>query len=150
MDVRAFNEWEHKVHECIQQKIASLRRKRINRRKKHVLKCRKHVEFLKLLHDRYVLVPADKAVNVIVVCRKYYLEVVTKEISAITTYVVMRGWIKSAATHYIKATYALRVLYQLPKCCFNLVAPRAKAEAGAQVKAGDQLYLTDPARSDYR
>ena len=37
MDVRAFNEWEHKVNEYIQQKIASLRKKHINRRKEHVL-----------------------------------------------------------------------------------------------------------------
>ena len=34
-----------------------------------------------------MLVPADKAANnVIVVCKKYYLEVVTKEITATTTY----------------------------------------------------------------
>ena len=36
---------------------------------------------------KYVLVPADKAANnVIVVCKKYYLEVVIKEIMATTTY----------------------------------------------------------------
>ena len=29
-------------------------------------------------------------------------------------YVVMRGWIKSAATHYIMAKYPQRGLYQLP------------------------------------
>ena len=34
-----------------------------------------------------MLVPADKAANnVIVVCKRYYLEVVTKEITATTTY----------------------------------------------------------------
>ena len=34
-----------------------------------------------------VLVPTDKAANnVIVVCKKYYLEVVIKEITATTTY----------------------------------------------------------------
>ena len=87
VDVRAFNEWKHKVNECIQPKIASLRNKHINKRRKHVLKCKKHLESLNSLHSKYVLVPADKAANnVIVVCKKYYLEVVTKEITATTTY----------------------------------------------------------------
>ena len=53
----------------------------INKRKKHVLKSKKHLRSIKLLHCKYVLVPADKAANnVIVVCKKYYLEVVTREI----------------------------------------------------------------------
>ena len=87
VDVRAFNEWEHKVNECIQRKIASLRNKHINKRRRHVLKCKKHLESLNSLHSKYVLVPADKAANnVIVVCKRYYLEVVTKEITATTTY----------------------------------------------------------------
>ena len=87
VDVRIFNEWDHKVNECITRKIASLRSKHINKRKKHILKTRKHLESLKTLHDRYVLVPADKAANnVIVVCRKYYLEIVIREITTTTTY----------------------------------------------------------------
>ena len=45
------------------------------------------MESLKLLHDKYVFVPADKAANnVIIVCKKYYLEVVANEITATTTY----------------------------------------------------------------
>ena len=48
---------------------------------------KKHLESLNSLHGNYVLVPADKAANnVIVVCKKYYLEVVTNEITATTTY----------------------------------------------------------------
>ena len=87
VDIRAFNEWEHKLNECIQRKIASLKSKHINNRKNHVLKSKKHLRSLKLLHSGYVLVQADKAANnVIVVCKKYYLEVVTREITATTTY----------------------------------------------------------------
>ena len=87
VDVSSFNEWECKLNECIQRKIASLRKKCINKRRKHVLKSRKHLESLKSLHEKYVLVPADKAANnVIVVCKKYYLEVVMREITATTTY----------------------------------------------------------------
>ena len=50
VDVSAFNEWECK-HECIKQKIASLRNKYINKRRKHVLKSRKHLESLESLHE---------------------------------------------------------------------------------------------------
>ena len=51
-----------------------------------MLKTRKHLESLRLLHEKYVLVPADKAAkNVIVVCKKHYLEVVVNEITATTT-----------------------------------------------------------------
>ena len=32
----------------------------------------------------------------------------------IQSYVVMRGWVKSSATHYIGAKYSRRVIYQLP------------------------------------
>ena len=39
------------------------------------------------LHDKYVLVPADKAANnVIVVCKKYYLDVIMRELSITNTY----------------------------------------------------------------
>ena len=39
------------------------------------------------LHDNFVLVPADKANNnVIVVCKKYYLDVVIMELGSTNTY----------------------------------------------------------------
>ena len=42
-----------------------------------------------LRHD-YVLVPADKAPNVIVVCRKYYMDVVKNELeSTIPMYMIV-------------------------------------------------------------
>ena len=83
VDIRVFNEWKHKVNEGIRRRIRLLRRKHINRRKQHVLKSRKHLNYLRKLQGKYVLVPADKAANnVIVVCKKYYLEVVAERISA--------------------------------------------------------------------
>ena len=84
VDVRAFNEFEHKVNEQIQRKIASLRRKHINRNKKHGLKCMKHVESLKFLHDNYVLVPANKAAHNVV--KSIVWRLLQKEIMATTTY----------------------------------------------------------------
>ena len=83
-DLRAFNEWESKV---LERRICFLRRRHINRRKQHVLKSRKHLDYLKELHSKYVLVPADKAANnVIVVCKKYYLQVVLRELTTTITY----------------------------------------------------------------
>ena len=88
VDSRALNEWEHKVHECIDEKIRLLKMKHINKRKKHVLRTEKHLNSLQELKHDYVLVPADKAPNnVIVVCKKYYLDVVLNELNSTNTYV---------------------------------------------------------------
>ena len=43
IDIRALNEWECKVNECIRRRIASLKRKYINTRKKHLLNSGKHL-----------------------------------------------------------------------------------------------------------
>ena len=43
VDIRALNEWECKVNECIEKRIRSLKSKHINRRKKHILKSEKHL-----------------------------------------------------------------------------------------------------------
>ena len=86
MDVRTLNEWESKVNECIEKRIRSLKGRHINWRKMHILHSDKHLKSLRQLHSKYVLVPADKASNnVIVVCKKY-LEVVLREIKTTTTY----------------------------------------------------------------
>ena len=67
------------MNECVRKRIASLRKKYINRRRVHILKSKRHLRSLEELHSKYVLVPADKAAqNVIVVCKKYYLQVVLK------------------------------------------------------------------------
>ena len=87
VDIRVLNEWECKVNECVQNRISSLKWKHINRRRSDILRNRRHLRSLGELHSKYVLVPADKAAqNVIVVCRKYYLEVVLKEIDSTATY----------------------------------------------------------------
>jgi len=70
VDVRVLRDWEKTVHECIEEKVKTLRRCHINRRKKHVLKSRVHLEYLNYLHENYVLVPADKASKNILVAYK--------------------------------------------------------------------------------
>ena len=77
VDSRVLSEWECKVHECIDERIKLLKTKHINKRKKHILRTERHLHSLRDLQHDYVLVPADKAPNnVIVVCRKYYMDVV--------------------------------------------------------------------------
>ena len=60
-------------------------------RKREILRTAACVKNLEELHEKYVLVPADKAGNnVIVVCKQYYKEVLTKELtnnSGASTYV---------------------------------------------------------------
>ena len=75
------------MNECIRRRIQLLREKHINRRKQHVLESRKHLHYLHELQSKYVLVPVDKAANlIIVVCKKYYLEVVLNELRTTNTY----------------------------------------------------------------
>ena len=72
------------MHSCIDSKIQPLRKKHV---KKHILKGKRHLNFLNNFHKDYVLVPADKAAdNVIVICKKYYLEIVLKELETTSTY----------------------------------------------------------------
>ena len=64
-----------------------MRQRHINKRKKHILTNRIHLDYLRSLHDNFVLVPADKAANnVIVVCKKYYLDMVMRELNSTSTY----------------------------------------------------------------
>ena len=73
MDRQVFRDWEETVHERIEQRVRCMKQQHVNRRKKHVLKNRVHLDYLNTLHENYVLVPADKAgINTIVVCKKYY------------------------------------------------------------------------------
>ena len=62
------------MNECVRRCIISLRKKHIHRQRVHILKKKQHLRSLEELHNKYVLVPVDKAAqNVIVVCKKYYL-----------------------------------------------------------------------------
>ena len=71
VDRRVLRDWEETVYKFIDEKIRCLKQRKINKRKKHVLKSRVHLDNLNKLHENFVLVPADKASkNVIVVCKK--------------------------------------------------------------------------------
>ena len=74
-------------------------------RKQQVLKQRACLDFLREFQKHYVLVPADKASNnIIVVCKKYYVEVVLKEFSNVgqsSTYITC----DHSPNHNSKDTY---------------------------------------------
>ena len=86
VDIRVLNEWEGTVNSIVEERITRLRNKHKHSRRqyrKQVLKDKSHLKYLQDLHEEFVLVPADKASNnVLVVCMKYYLDVVIKELSS--------------------------------------------------------------------
>ena len=70
----------HTVKEMVDSRIRKLRNQRQKTRKRQILKTAACIKHLEELHENYVLVPADKAGNnVIVVCKQYYKEVLTQE-----------------------------------------------------------------------
>ena len=81
VDKRVLNGWMDEVNCCVMERINRLRQTRACKQKKQILRNSKHRDFLDTFHRLYVLVPADKAANnVIVVCRKYYLQVILEEL----------------------------------------------------------------------
>ena len=55
------------------------------------------------MHENFVLVPADKASNnVIIVCKKYYLDVVIRELSSTSTYQEVRRSCDDIVLRHIK------------------------------------------------
>ena len=73
VDKRVLTDWEHMVNSLIDKRVA--------RHPKQVLRNKECSNFLKDFHRRFVLVPADKAANnIIVVCKRFYLDVVCKEL----------------------------------------------------------------------
>lgn len=81
VDSRVLDEWESVVLSNIKKRIRMNTRKHTNPRKKKILADSKHTNYLKDFREHYVLVPADKASNnVLIVCKKYYLDVVLREL----------------------------------------------------------------------
>ena len=56
VDRRVLRDWEETVYKFIDEKIRCLKQRQINKRKKHVLKGRVHLDNLNKLHDNFVLV----------------------------------------------------------------------------------------------
>ena len=75
------SEWKDQIKELVVECISSLKEK-IRSPKQKILNDPDVKDTLRRLHDDFVLVPADKAANnVIVVCKKYYIETLIKGIN---------------------------------------------------------------------
>ena len=79
-DLSLLSLWKEKVKSIIETRISKLERnfKQPNHK---VLENHSVKECLKQLHEKFVFVPADKAGNnVIIVCKRYYIETLVKEL----------------------------------------------------------------------
>ena len=80
VDLKYLSEWKDQIKELVVERISSLKEK-IRSPKQKILSDLDVQDTLRRLHDDFVLVPADKAANnVIVVCKKYYIEPLIKKI----------------------------------------------------------------------
>ena len=80
VDDRVLADWEHEIVTCIKNVV---RGSILEYERNNFLKIANTLNILRIsMNYNYVLVPADKAAsNIIVVCKKYYLDVVVSELS---------------------------------------------------------------------
>ena len=85
VDFKYLSEWKDQIKKLVVVCISSLKEK-IRSPKQKILNDRDVKDTLRRLEDDFVLVPADKAANnVIVVCKRYYIETLIKELGINTT-----------------------------------------------------------------
>ena len=73
--------WRNEVLRKVDAKIACLKRKMKFQKVNPILQQPEVVEYLTELHSKFVLVPIDKAANnVCIICKRFYVEVILKEI----------------------------------------------------------------------
>ena len=76
--------WKTEVLRKVDDKTRTLRHKLKFRKLDPVLNRPEVVDYLKQLHENFVLVPIDKAANnIAIICKKYYVETILKEIGHI-------------------------------------------------------------------
>ena len=79
-ELESLSDWVRTIRSLVQDRIHKLKNC-VNSRPKSVFKDQEAVKCLSSLHDKYVIVPADKASNNIVfVCKSYYFECLIKEL----------------------------------------------------------------------
>lgn len=81
--LNVFNEWKNKVLECIKYRVCNLKSisKYGNNNYQNIWKNKDMLEELNRLHDKYVIVNADKCSNnIIIICKKYYISCMIKEL----------------------------------------------------------------------
>ena len=131
-ELESLSDWVRTIRSLVQGRIHKLKNC-VNSRPKSVFKDQEAVKCLSSLHDKYVIVPADKASNNIVfVCKSYYYECLIKELginsntSSNTTYKPTsfdkdeilanhRSFMTSLNIHSGKESEDLPYLYWIPK-----------------------------------
>ena len=84
LDVKLFDNWKSLVKEKVAEKIRNLKISRRSQQTKPILKDENVIRYLKDLHNRYVVVPIDKAANNIsIICKRFYVLRLLKEVGAI-------------------------------------------------------------------
>ena len=79
-ELESLSDWVRTIRSLVQGRIHKLKNC-VNNRPKSIFKNQEAVKCLSSLHDKYVIVPADKASNNIVfVCKSYYFECLIKEL----------------------------------------------------------------------
>ena len=102
VDLKYLSEWKDQIKELVVEHISSLKEK-IRSPKQKILNDPDVKDTLRRLHDDFVLVPADKAANsVIVMCKKYYIETLIKELGINTTNISPNSNIFHQLTHLMK------------------------------------------------
>ena len=130
IDTQVLSEWEATVTSTVKDRIDNLEIN-INNLSDNTGNKYLHLKHLNKLHGEYVLFPADKASkNVQVVCKKYYLDVVIKELvdkskSGPSTYVKCHDSIDKIVKEHLqymnsnnkipKEMIGLLTFYWLPK-----------------------------------
>ena len=85
VDRRVLRDWEETGNTFIDENIRCLEQRQVNKRKKHVLKSRVHLDNLNCM-KMLCWYQLTRHPIMIVVCKKYYLDVVIKELSFNNTY----------------------------------------------------------------
>ena len=102
VDLKYLSEWKDQINELVVECISSLK-ERIRSPKQKILNDPDVKDTLRRLHDDFVLVPADKAANnVLVVCKKYYIETLIKELASTPPISVPAPHIFHQLTHLMK------------------------------------------------
>ena len=79
VELKYLSEWKDQLKELVSDHISDLKR-HFKSPKCKVLDQPNVKDTLHKLHANYVLVPADKAANVITLCKKYYIDTIVKEL----------------------------------------------------------------------
>ena len=80
-DGRVFVEWKRNILQEVDNKIISLKHRIKVHKINPVLKQDTVIEYLNELHEKYVFLPIDKAVNnIAIICKKHCVTVFLKEI----------------------------------------------------------------------